>query len=51
MLVVLAVLPNLTAQTKPAQPAITGATLQNGMHVVIVRNTLAPVVTVEANFW
>jgi zinc protease len=26
------------------------ATLSNGMHVVILRNTLAPVVTVEANF-
>ncbi|HEX4036809.1 MAG TPA: pitrilysin family protein [Acidobacteriaceae bacterium] len=29
---------------------VTRATLPNGMKVVIVRNTLAPVVTVEANF-
>jgi zinc protease len=28
----------------------TRATLPNGMHVVIIRNTLAPVVTVETNF-
>jgi zinc protease len=41
-----------------AQPAgnagsgvpVTRATLPNGMQVVILRNTLAPVVTVEANF-
>ena len=32
------------------QPAVTRATLANGMKVVLVRNTLAPVVTVEANF-
>ena len=29
---------------------VTRATLPNGMRVVIVRNTLAPVVTVETNF-
>ncbi len=50
MFVMLAVLPDLAAQSKPAQPVVTRATLQNGMRVVIVRNTLAPVVTVEANF-
>lgn len=33
-----------------AQPDVTRATLPNGAHVVIIRNTLAPVVTVEANF-
>jgi zinc protease len=31
-------------------PDVTRATLQNGLRVVIVRNTLAPVVTVEMNF-
>ena len=29
---------------------VTRATLSNGLQVVIVRNTLAPVVTVELNF-
>ncbi|MGA8159498.1 MAG: pitrilysin family protein [Acidobacteriaceae bacterium] len=43
---VLAGTPNLRAD----EPAPTRATLANGMHVVIIRNTLAPVVTVEANF-
>ena len=33
-----------------AHDAVTRATLANGMRVVIVRNALAPVVTVEANF-
>ena len=34
-----------------ADPAsVTRATLSNGLHVVIVRNALAPVVTVELNF-
>jgi zinc protease len=32
------------------QPAVLRATLANGMRIVIIRNTLAPVVTVEANF-
>ena len=32
------------------QSAAVRATLPNGMRVVIIRNTLAPVVTVEANF-
>ncbi|ACO34623.1 MULTISPECIES: pitrilysin family protein [Acidobacterium] len=39
----------LHAQTA-AQPDVTRATLANGAQVVIIRNTLAPVVTVEANF-
>src|SRR5580658_3481766 len=32
------------------QPTVLRATLDNGMRIVIIRNTLAPVVTVEANF-
>src|SRR5580700_10611318 len=32
------------------QPTVLRATLANGMRIVIIRNTLAPVVTVEANF-
>jgi zinc protease len=35
---------------RAAETAPTRATLPNGMHVVIIRNTLAPVVTVETNF-
>ncbi|MGH9606728.1 MAG: M16 family metallopeptidase [Terracidiphilus sp.] len=46
----LAALPQLCAQTAPAASNVTRATLANGARVVIVRNTLAPVVTVEANF-
>jgi zinc protease len=34
----------------PDHADITRATLANGMRVVIIRNTLAPVVTVETNF-
>jgi zinc protease len=41
-----AVAPLLRAADAPP----TRATLPNGMRVVIIRNTLAPVVTVEANF-
>jgi zinc protease len=37
------------AQSAP-EKNVTRATLSNGAHVVIVRNTLAPVATVEANF-
>ena len=33
-----------------AENAVTRATLPNGMRVVIIRNSLAPVVTVETNF-
>ena len=35
---------------RAAEEPPTRATLSNGMRVVIIRNTLAPVVTVEANF-
>jgi|HubBroStandDraft_5_1064220.scaffolds.fasta_scaffold16846_2 zinc protease len=38
------------AQTAPAADTVTRATLANGARVVIIRNTLAPVATVEANF-
>ncbi|HLY42649.1 MAG TPA: pitrilysin family protein [Terracidiphilus sp.] len=38
-----------SGQAAPSQE-VTRATLDNGMRVVIIRNTLAPVATVEANF-
>ena len=38
------------AQTPPAAADVTRATLDNGMRVVIVRDPLAPVVTVEENY-
>ncbi|MGI4830151.1 MAG: M16 family metallopeptidase [Janthinobacterium lividum] len=38
------------AQTPKADANVTRATLANGMRVVIVRDALAPVVTVETNF-
>jgi zinc protease len=46
LLLTFAAAPLLHAADEPP----TRATLPNGMRVVIVRNTLAPVVTVEANF-
>ena len=49
---VLALATALGAPVSPAQPAsgVERATLSNGMRVVIIRNALAPVVTVQANF-
>lgn len=38
------------AQPRAGAENITRATLSNGMRVVIIRNTLAPVATVQANF-
>ena len=35
---------------RKASPAVTRATLSNGLRVVIIRNSLAPVVTVEENY-
>ncbi|HEX4007645.1 MAG TPA: pitrilysin family protein [Acidobacteriaceae bacterium] len=46
----LALLIPIAAPVARAAEAPTRATLANGMKVVIIRNTLAPVVTVEANF-
>ena len=44
-------LPSVAFAAAPASEAnVTRATLTNGMRVVIIRNALAPVVTVEANF-
>jgi zinc protease len=40
----------LHAASSPEQMNVLRATLPNGMRVVIIRNSLAPVVTVEANF-
>lgn len=40
----------LHAASTPEQMNVVRATLPNGMHVVIIRNSLAPVVTVESNF-
>src|SRR4026208_1842407 len=37
----------LYAQTKPE---VTRATLKNGLRVVIVRNSLAPVITTQVNY-
>jgi zinc protease len=44
------VAPLMHAAPASTETAVTRATLPNGMRVVIIRNTLAPVVTVEANF-
>ena len=51
-LLLLLIASNLACFSAPAEEnsAVTRATLANGMRVVIIRNTLAPVVTVETNF-
>ena len=41
---------NAVAQSSSGAENVTRATLANGARVVIIRNTLAPVATVEANF-
>ncbi len=47
----LLLLASAAAQTsRPAETNVTRATLANGMRVVIVRDALAPVATVETNF-
>ena len=43
-------LPKLHAAPAPDQPGVTRAELANGLRVVLLRNPLAPVVTVEMNF-
>ncbi len=50
LLLVVPALTTALAQAPAAEANVTRATLTNGMRVVIVRNALAPVVTVEANF-
>ena len=43
-------LPALALAQSPPAPGVVRATLPNGLRVVIVRNTLAPVVTTEINY-
>ena len=42
--------PKAPLSSAATRPDVTRATLGNGMRVVIIRDALAPVVTVEANF-
>ena len=49
LLLVLAA-PPMSSQTASGEPNVTRATLDNGLRVVIIRDPLAPVVTVEDNY-
>lgn len=42
--------PRPPSASAEAEPGVLGATLANGLRVVVVRNTLAPVVTVQVNY-
>jgi len=50
LMLLCAPLPYLHASDASTAEAVTRATLDNGMRIVIIRSTLAPVATVEANF-
>lgn len=50
LLLLAVVAPCLFAATAPEKPEVTRATLSNGLRVVVIRNMLAPVTTVEMNF-
>ena len=49
-LIVVATAPNSIPQPKEEPSGVTRAVLKNGLRVVVIRNPLAPVVTVEENY-
>jgi zinc protease len=49
-LIVLAAAAPIASQTVPAERDVTRATLDNGLRVVLIRDPLAPVATVEENY-